>query len=80
MFLKSASALLVLLYFVSYLIHSPRFILNLYFISGLQSAFYTGLVLVLYLVPSPGLQSAVLVFTDRKKPQYPLKMKILIFP
>ena len=41
MFLKSAGTLLVLLYFVSYLIRSPRFIPSLHFIPGLQSAFYT---------------------------------------
>jgi len=65
-----ASTLQVLLYFVSYLIRSPRFILSLHFIPGLQSAFYTWsafytrfavrvlyLVDVLYPVRSP--QSAV---------------------
>ena len=36
-----ASTLLVLLYFVSYLIFSPRFIPSLHFLPGLQSAFYT---------------------------------------
>ena len=61
-----ASTLLVLLYFVSYLIRSPRFIPSLHFILGPQSAFYTRfagrlsyLLRVLYPVRSLGAQSAV---------------------
>ena len=56
-----ASTLLVL-YFVSYLIRSLRFIPSLHLIPGLQSAFYTpSAANLLYLVCSLGAQPAVCV-------------------